>query len=167
MSYYHSEASRQLLAKIAIAVCPSQPDPIALAPEIVHHAELSMRAFPAPARTALLAGLKTYDEAARLYPPAKGKAARDLPADIGRRYFQTWWKSKLALQREFARGIKGILCLAYYETAAAKEHIGYTPEAWIEKVKAHRLEVYSEAIEKQQAAILTDDPLPPLDPEVR
>ena len=166
MSYYHSPRARQLFASLAAVVCPSDPDPRRLVGEIASHTELSMRAFPQPARLALLVGLKTYDEAARVFPASRGRAARDLDGEAASRYFASWLRGKFAVQREFARGVKGLVCLAYYETAEAKAKIGYTPEAWIEKVKKHRLAVYSDAIERQQEAILAADPLPPLDAEV-
>lgn len=164
MSYYHSPKARELLTSLAAIVCPRVPDPRKLAAEINAHVELSMRAFPGPARTALIAGLRTYDEGARLYPPTRGRPARDLDGELGGRYFASWWRSSIGLQREFARGVKGLICLAYYETQTVKDHIGYTPEAWIKQVTARRLEVYSDAIEAQKQAILAPEPLGPLGP---
>ena len=166
MTYYHSPRTRQLIASVATAVCPKVPSPGELIPEIAHHTEMSLRAFPTPARLALLTGLRTYDEGARLFPPSRGRSARSLEGEVAERYFASWWRSPLELQRTFAKGLKGIVCLAYYETAPVKAHIGYTPEAWIEKVTKRRLAVYSADIERQAAAILAPDPLPSLAPEI-
>lgn len=159
MTYHHSMAQRQLIARLAEVLCPPSPSPIELAGPIAQHTQLSMRAFPGPARAALVAGMRTYDEAARLYPGSGGKPARQLSAEVGGRYFASWWKSRIGLQREFAKGVKGLICLAYYELPEVKAHIGYTPEAWIESVKRRRLSVYKEAIDAHQAAIVAPDPL--------
>ena len=162
MSYYHSQNNRTLISSVLPAILPRDPDPRRLSSEIIAHVELSMRAFPAPARTALIAGLRTYDEGARLFRASRGRPARNLDTETAHKYFAAWWKSSLALQREFARGFKGLVSLAYYETEAVKRHIGYTPEAWIESVKSKRLAVYSDAIQQQREAILAPEPLGPL-----
>ena len=157
--HYHSRTQRQLICRLAEVVCPPDPDPNQFAGEIGHHTQLSLRSFPAPARAALLAGLKTYDEGARVFLPAGGKPARDLDREVGGRYFASWWRSPIGVQRTFAKGIKGIICIAYYELPAVKAAIGYTPEAWIESVKKRRLAVYKEDIDNHAARLLDADPL--------
>lgn len=157
--YYHSIPQRQLVARLAEVVCPPVPSPVEHAGAIAQHTQMSMRAFPGPARSALIAGMRTYDEAARLF--FGGKPARELSSEAGARYFDSWWRSRIGLQREFARGVKGLICLAYYELPAVKEHLGYTPEAWIESVKRRRLSIYKVDIDAHQAAITAPDPLGP------
>ena len=161
-TYHHSRARRELVHSVARVVCPPEPSLEPLLGAISHHTELSIRVFPAPARGALLSAMTAYDVGARLYLPSRGKPARRLESAVAANYFKTWWNSKLAPQREFARGFKGLICLAFYEMPEVKKHIGYTPEAWIEKVTQHRLSVYSDAIEKQATKILLPDPLGPL-----
>ena len=159
MTYHHSIAQRRLIARLAEIVCPPEPSPAEHAGAIAQHTQMSIRVFPGPARAALIAGMRTYDEGARLF--FGGKPARELPPEAGVRYFESWWRSRLRLQREFARGVKGLICLAYYELPAVKDHIGYTPEAWIESVKKRRLSIYKEEIERHEAALIEPDPLGP------
>lgn len=160
MSYYHSRPRRELIESLAPVVCPPLPDPAALAAELAGQVQTAMRAFPGPARAALVAGMHTYDQGGRLWPGGRGRPARHLEPEAAAAYFASWWRSPAALQREFARGVKGLICIAYYEHPAVKAHIGYTPQAWIEVVKRRRLETYSEDIERQRLAILEPDPLP-------
>jgi hypothetical protein len=160
VTYYHSRARRLLIESLARVVCPPRPDPAALAGAITGHVQDSMRAFLAPARAALIAGMHTYDQSSRLWPGSRGRPARELEGEAAADYFRGWWQSPLGLQREFARGVKGLICIAYFEQPEVKAALGYTPEAWIEVVAARRLALYSEDIERHRQAILAPDPLP-------
>jgi hypothetical protein len=164
--YYHSSAQRDLIESLAKVVCPPSPSPAELAGEIAHSTQMAMRAFPGPARLALIAGMRTYDQAARLFLGAGGKPARQLDPEVGGRYFASWWSSRLGVQRNFAKGIKGIICLSYYELPAVKEAIGYIPERWIEAVTARRLSIYKVDIDNHAARLIAPDPLGgfPLEP---
>ncbi len=158
-SYFHSSHRKALVKSVARVVCPTQPDIGPLLGKISHHTELSIRAFPTPVRIALLAAMSTYDLAARLFPSTRGTPARNLRGVVAAQYFKSWWDSKLAPRREFSRGFKGLICLAFYEMPAVKEHLGYTPEAWIKKVTHTRLTTYADAIAKREQAIIESDPL--------
>ncbi len=158
-SYFHSPHRTALVKSVARVVCPTQPEIEPLLGEIVHHTELSIRAFPTPARIALLAAMSTYDLTAQLFPFTRGTPARNLRGAVAERYFKSWWNSKLAPCREFSRGFKGLICLAFYEMPVVKEHLGYTPDAWIKKVTHTRLTTYAEAIANREQAIIESDPL--------
>lgn len=158
--YRHPKPVRRSLASLAAVVCPPEATELDLVGAIVDEVELSMRASPAGVRAALLAGIAGYELAATLVPRHRGRPASRLSPELARRYFASWWHSPLPPQRQFARGVKGLLCLACYEMPAIKEQLGYTPEAWIETVKARRLAVFADAIRRREADILAPDPLP-------
>jgi hypothetical protein len=157
--FYLSRNQRSLIDSLARVVCPPSPSPAELAGEVAHGAQLSMRAFPAPARMALIAGMRTYDEGGRLYPDGSGHPARRMEPEAAAGYFESWWSSRLGVQRNFAKGIKGLIVLAYCEIPAVKEALGYTPEAWIEDVKRKRLSIYKVDIEAHAAQLIEPDPL--------
>jgi hypothetical protein len=106
------------------------------------------------------AGLATYDLSAAAWPRARGRRAGRLDPERAAAWFRLWWRSPLAPQRELAKAVKSILCMAYYEAPAVQAEMGYTPQAWIDTVKRRRLEVHSDAISRHQASLLAPDPLP-------
>jgi hypothetical protein len=157
-TYRHSDRTRRILASMARVACPPEAEELDLIDDIVAHVELSMATLPPPFRAGLLAGLEAYEQAARL--AHRGRPASKLAPDAARAHFESWRRSGFPVFREFIKGVGGLLCLAHYEMPAIKERLGYTPEAWIEKVRRHRLTTYSDAIERQRRALLTPDPLP-------
>ncbi len=158
--YTHSRSTHALLTSLAKVVCPPQAISMGLTGDIVAHVELSMRATPPLLRTALLAGLTGYDLAAMAVPSHLGKRASALSKDKAARYFASWYHAKLLPQHEFAKGVKGLLCLGCYEQPAMMAAIGYTPQEWIDKKVKQRLTTFSDAIAKRKIEILADDPLP-------
>lgn len=156
--YRHPPRTRRTLAAMARVACPPEAEELGLIDDIVDHVELSMGSLPPPFRAGLLAGLETYEQAARL--GNRGRPASKLAPDAARAHFESWQHSSFPAFREFIKGVGGLLCLAHYEMPAVKERLGYTPEVWIDKVRRHRLSTYAEAIERQRQALLSPDPLP-------
>lgn len=157
-SFHLTAAQRRALAGLARVACPPDVDELGLADAIVDHVELSLTALPALFRQGLLAGLATYENGARALH--RGRPASALDGDAALAWFQRWRRSSLLPMREWVKGAKGLLCMAYYEMPAAKQKIGYTPDAWIEKVKRKRLAVWGDEIRKQEQALIEPDPLP-------
>ena len=151
---------RRVLEGLVPVVCPPDADELGLAPAIVDHAELTMGALPALFRAGLLAGLTTYDQLARVWPAARGKAAHDLPLHLRSRWYLRWLGGLTPMQREFAKAVKQILVLGHYEQPEIQERLGYTPQAWIDQVKKRRLEIYRDDIARHDASITAPDPLP-------
>ncbi len=78
------------------------------------------------------------------------------------RYYNAWRYSPIHLQREFVKGLKGLLCMGYYSQPEAMESIGYTPDKWVAKVKRRRLEIYGDDIRRHEETMFVPDPLPTL-----
>ena len=158
--YRHSPRVRRLLRSLVPIVCPPEVERLGVVDAVVDHVALSMRAFPTPLRKALVLGLTTYDLSAAAWPRARGKTAGKLPRHRAEAWYALWWKSPLAPQRELAKAIKMVMAIAYYEQAAVQAELGYAPQAWIERVKVTRLEVYGDAIRKHDRSLIEPDPLP-------
>jgi hypothetical protein len=158
--YRHPPRVRRVLESLAAVVCPPEAVELGLTGAIVDHAELSMRALPAALRAGLVAGSLAYDTAAMAWPPARGRRAAALPRDLAERWYLIWAHSPLLPQRQLIMGMKQLLCLAHYEQPAIQESIGYTPDAWIDKVKRRRLMTYSDDIRRHDESLLAPDPLP-------
>lgn len=158
--YSHSPRVRRLLRSLVPIVCPPEVERLGVVDAVVDHVALSMRAFPAPLRRALILGLTTYDLAAAAWPPARGRTAGLLSREKAGEWYAFWWRSPLLPQRELAKAVKALMAIAYYEQPAVQRELGYAPQAWIEEVKTRRLDVYAEAIRKHDRSLIEPDPLP-------
>ena len=158
--YTHPRRVRRVLESLVAVVCPPEASECGLAPAIADRVEASMGALPSHIRAGLISGLLAYEASAAFVPRHRGRPASGLSAEHAARYFEAWWKSELAPRRELAKGVKGLLCLACYETPEMKAELNYRPEAWIARVKQTRLQRHGDAIARQDAALARPDPLP-------
>jgi hypothetical protein len=159
--YRHAAATERLLASLVPIVCPPEAEALGLTGAIVAHVERAIAALEPVARIGLLAGLASYELGAIA---VAGRPASRLPRERGARYFEAWWSSRIGAQHELARGVKGLLAMGCYEQPAILAELGYTPDAWIDKVKRRRLEVYGDDVRRAAAAVLAPDPLPGIPP---
>lgn len=148
---------RRIVGGMVQVVCPAGLRRHDLLQPVIDHMELTMRALPSALRSGLLLGLTTYDLGAVAW---RGRPSTRLTPERAARWFQIWWQSPLMPQRELAKAIKIMALMAYYEMPPIKSEIGYTPEAWIEKVKVRRLQTYAADIRKHEESLVEPDPLP-------
>jgi hypothetical protein len=158
MSYRFPRQVGAVLRSLIPITCPDGGS--GLDDDVYQAAQLAIGAVPRHIRTALTAGVITYDLGAIPFPAVLPLPAHRLPRDQAERYFRFWAKSPLGLQRELAKALKGFLAMAYYEHPVVRERLGYHPEQWTDKVKKRRLATYSAEIEAHQRAVLAPDPLP-------
>jgi hypothetical protein len=149
--------TRRLLGSLTALLCPPEvvPDLVEL---VVDEVELTMQAMPAAVRTALLAGLATYELGA---VARWGRPASTLAPERAARYLDAW-RHGLAVQRELIKAVRSLVCLAYFELPAVKQRMGYLPARWIEKVTRHRLATYQGDIERHAEGLFAPEPLPRL-----
>ncbi|MBP6633041.1 MAG: hypothetical protein KA297_26715 [Kofleriaceae bacterium] len=152
---------RPVVRALAEVVCPPRAAELGLLDDVTRHVAAQIGAIPPLMRRGLEAGLVTYDQGARLYPPARGRAAHRLPADVHARYFATWQHGPTPIHRQLARAIKQLIAMSCYEQPAMLADLGYTPAAWIDQVTRRRLAVYQPAITRAAADVLAPDPLRP------
>jgi hypothetical protein len=159
-SYRHPERVRRVLAALVPVVCPPEAVTLGLVDDIVAHAAASMGALPRILRAGLIAGALGYDATAIAWPPARGRTSTRLSPELAERWFLTWAHSPLLPQRQLIIGIKQLLCLAHFEMPAIQARLGYTPDAWIEKVQRKRLMTYADEIKRHDESLIAPDPLP-------
>lgn len=162
MSYQHPRHVRRILESLVPVICPPEAVELGLVAAIVEHAGLTMGAMPTLFRAGLIVGLTGYDAAAIAWPPARGRRSHKLSVELRTLWFKRWLDGATPAERELAKGIKQILALSHYEQPEIQARLGYTPDAWIDKVKRRRLEVYGNDIAKHHASITAPDPLPRL-----
>lgn len=152
---------RELLISLVPVICPPEAMELRIAADVADHVGLTAGAMPRLLRAAFFLGLRTYDEGARTWPPARGRAARALPPDLAERYYQRWEHGATSVQVQLAKAIAQVLKLAHYEQPLVQERMGYRPAAWIDIVKKRRLATYGDAVHAAAAAVIAPDPLRP------
>ena len=152
---------RELLISLVPVICPPEAMELRIAADVADHVGLTAGAMPRLLRAAFFLGLRTYDEGARAWPPARGRAARALAPELAERYYQRWEHGATAVQTQLAKAMAQVLKLAHYEHPRVQARMGYRPAAWIETVKQRRLATYGDAVRAAEAAVIVPDPLRP------
>ena len=158
--YKHSPPTRRVLTCLIDIICPPEVRTLNLVDSVLNEVELSLRALPPLPRRGILAGIRAYETTSRTHPSHFGKRASALSDEKAQRYFDKWRQSRLPAQRQFIKGIRGLICIGYYELPIIQKRLGYTPQEWIEKQRAHRLQTFPHVITAHEAALLAPDPLP-------
>ena len=151
---------RQVLAALVPVVCPPDATSLGLTADIVDHVSVQIASLSRLFRVALEVGGSAFDVAAVAWPPARGRTFSRLPPPLAERWFLRWLHSPLLPQRQLAKGLRQLLCLAHFEMPAIQARLGYGPDAWIEKVQRKRLMTYADDIRRHQEALVAPDPLP-------
>jgi hypothetical protein len=152
---------RPTLAKLARVVLTDEVESLGLVDRVIDGVELTMRAIPAPMRAGLIAGLISFEAGALAWPRGRARAFSRLDAELAEAYFRSWWDHPLMAMRQFAKGIKGLIAMSYFELAEIRARMEYHPEAWIAKVAARRLNSYADDIRRHDETVLAPDPLVP------
>ncbi len=162
--YRHSRSTRALLERILPIVLPPEVTLRDRMQATIDHIEISMRALPVPVRLGLRAGLLAFNWVAVVWPGNGGWNAVQLDAARAERYYRGWWHNHFALFREFAKGIRQLAALSYYELDDVKAELGYTPDPWIELVKKRRMALHGDAVRAHDATHTAPEPLTGITP---
>jgi hypothetical protein len=149
---------RKTLARLMPVVCPPDVESLDIEAEVIDTVELMVRSFPGYMRLGLLAGIGAFELGAlavRLRPFSR------LDRRAAERYFEAWWESPIPVLKLFAKVLKGLLAMGYYEQPAVHERIGYHPDRWHDEIRRRR-EAYAESARQHQELLLTPDPLVPV-----
>jgi hypothetical protein len=161
VTYQHPAVVRRVLESLVPVVCPPEAIELGLGADIVDHVGLTMSVVPPLFRRGLVLGLTTYDVSALAWLPGRGRRAHQLSPALATRWFERWEHGITPVQRELVKAVAQLLKFGCYEQPAMLDRLGYTPQAWIDKVTRRRLQVYSDDIRKAEAAIVAPDPLRP------
>ncbi len=151
-----SKRMRKILAPLARIVCPADLVTRDLTDDVIDEMELMMRAIPTYLRAGLVAGTLSFETGAIA---KHGRPFTRLSPAQQEAYFAAWWNSPLLPIRQFAKGVKGLLAMGYWEHPSVKQRMEYHPERWIAEVAARRIARYADDIRKQDEMVLRPDPL--------
>jgi hypothetical protein len=150
---------RRPLAPLVRIVCPPEAATFGIAGEVLDGTERVLSAFPAHVRAALMAGLLTFENGARVFPGSGGQPFSRAPAEVQERYFASWWHSSFGLFHQLAKTLKMLLSLAYWDHPRVRQSLDYDQTIWIREVAARRQALHAEAIASHQQLLLRPDPL--------
>ena len=134
-------------------VCPPGVRAGDRADRVVGEFGLMLGALPPAARKALATALAVLDQAARLYPPSRGRRFARLDDRLAGAYV-----GALLARRdpagEVVRRLKSVVVMCYYELPEVQREIGYDPAPYIAAVSRRRLESYGPQIRAGEAAVI-------------
>jgi hypothetical protein len=152
-------AIRKTLQHMSRVVLTDEVEKLGLVEPVIDHFELMLRALPLPFRLALTAGIGSFDVGAIA---RYGRPFSRLPVDKQEAYFAAWWHSPIFAMRQFAKGVKGLIAMGFWEHPLVKTRLEYHPERWIAEVAARRLKDYAPDIKKHDEVVLESNPLVPV-----
>jgi hypothetical protein len=147
---------RPTVTAVARVTCPDDLEALGLAQHVTLTVEHALRAYPAAVRGGLVVGLATL-EAGALFRYRRPFSR--LGRVEARAFFAAWWHSRIAPLRTFARAVKSLCSMAYYDSPAVRDKIDYRPEPWIAERIHERLIRYGVAIERAEDEVTAPDPL--------
>lgn len=150
---------RPAVAAVARVVTNNACDHDALTDDVVDGVGEILATFPPHLRWGLLLGLWAFEATARLWPSAGLRPFSRVSGPAALRIYTAWWHSPVFAIRQWAKGIKSLVALVYWDHPQVRERIGFTPEAWIAKVSARRLASYSPQIAAHRERVLAPSPL--------
>lgn len=154
-----SPSTRKILEALAPIACPPEILAEGAVDATIDAMEEFLRHTPPSIGQAAMAGLRLFEGSARLHPGHRGRPFSLLEPQLQARWFESWWHSRLAPLRMFAKNIKGLLVIQYYELPHVVEALDWHPDRWIQQVAEERMARYGEEIRKKEAAVLVPSPL--------
>jgi hypothetical protein len=154
---------RRAARRFAEVVCPPEVRAGQRIDRVLGELGLMLGALPPAARKGLAAVLLGLDQAARLYPPSKGRRLAHLDDRVAEAYIRALL-ARPGVAGELARRLKGVVTMCYYDLAEVQREIGYDPAPYIAAVSRRRLESYGAEIHVGEMAVTrTSDGAPPRD----
>lgn len=150
---------RPCVTRLARVVCTSAVDELGLAEAVADHVDLSMRSFPPHVRLGLIAGLTSLEQGARALPSARGRAFSHCAPEVQDAVFAALWHSPLPPVKQLAKGLKGLVALAFWDHPMVRQRLAYTPAEWTAFVNARRVKSYSDDIAAHERFVLAPNPL--------
>jgi hypothetical protein len=149
-----SRRSRRTAVRIAEVACPPEVRAPGRIDGLLAEFEALLGALPAAGRRVILTCLDLIDQAARLYPRARGRRLARLGDRAAEAYLGARLDSRHGGVAAAAQRVKALIVMCYYELPEVKEELGYRPDAYIAMVSRRRLATYGEQIRAGEAAVL-------------
>jgi hypothetical protein len=138
---------RRIVVRLAQVVCPPHVPATNVANELLDEFESLLGALPAGLRWLIPGWLVAFDQAARLYPRARGRRFVSLTDTDAEAYFRAVQARRRGGLATSLQRIKGLIIMCYYELPEVKEQLGYLPDAYIAEVSHRRLASYGAQIQ--------------------
>ncbi len=143
---------RRAARRFAEVVCPPEVRAGGRADRVLHEFGLMLGSLPPAARKALAAALALLDQAARLYPPSRGRRFARLDDRVAAAYVRALL-ARHGTAAWMVRRLKGFIAMCYYELPEVQREIGYDPAPYIATVSRRRLNSYGPQIRAGEAAV--------------
>lgn len=148
---------RRIVTRFAAVVCPPGVCSGQLMDGLIDEFELLLGAVPAGVRRSIPVVFVVFDQAARLYPRARGQRFARLGDQIADAYLRAVLAGRASGLATVVQRLKGLVVMCYYELPEVKEQLGYRPGPYIATVSRRRLASYGAEIRAGETAVLAPD----------
>jgi len=148
---------RRIVTRFAAVVCPPEVSSGQLTDGLLDEFELLLGAMPAGVRRSIPVVFVVFDQAARLYPRARGRRFARLGDQAADAYLRAVLARRAGGLATVVQRLKGLVVMCYYELPEVKEQLGYRPGPYIAAVSRRRLASYGAEIRAGEAAVLAPD----------
>lgn len=145
-------AARRTLVTIAEVVVPPSPAVAHRDERLLAFAGSYLAYLPPLSRRLLPLGLWLFEWGTLLFVFAWRPFSR-LPLAARRRYFRAWQRSRSAVRRQLAKGVKAMLVMGFFDMPEVRARLGYRPGPFVrgrvqertEELARHGLEMVTDA----------------------
>jgi hypothetical protein len=137
-----SRAVRRVAVRFAEVACPPEVRRAGRVEGLLRELDLMLGALPSAARRLVPLALVGFDQAARLYPRARGRRFTRLGDEAAEAYLAAVLGSRVAGLAAMFQRVKGLVVMCYYELPEVQAELRYLPDAYIAEVSKRRLARY-------------------------
>jgi hypothetical protein len=145
---------RRIVARFAGVACPPEVRSGDLTEQLLGEFELLMGVIPGGVRRSIPVAFVLFDQAARLYPRARGRRFARLPDQDADAYLRAVLARRGSGLATVVQRLKGLVVMCFYELPEVREQLGYRPGPYIAAVSRRRLETYGAEIRAGEATVL-------------
>lgn len=125
-----ARAARRTLVALAEVVVPPSPAVARRDERLLAFAGSYLAYLPPLSRHLLPLGLWLFEWGTLLFAFSWRPFSR-LPLAARRRYFRAWQRSRSAVRRQLAKGIKALLVMGFFDMPEVCVHLGYRPDSFV------------------------------------
>ena len=120
----------RILTALIETIAPCAPEVVDRDARIISFVSSALAHLPPMLRFLLPLGLWLFELGTVLFGFAPRRFSA-LSRERRRHYMHSWMRSRFALKRQLARGLRALIQLGFYDMPEVRSHLGYEPEGFV------------------------------------